>query len=307
MRCFGKVPKTLIEPARPQTGAADHNGFSLIELMVVIAIIAILAALLLPALSAAKSKAQRNRCASNVRQMTTSAFMYQQDYGSITYGGTATVWLQAMANNIPAFSQARFCPIATEPPAGITPNSLWHGFADRCWVWNAPTVTPISPTNEGSYTLNGWLYDPKVNNPQQWVPDSPAGSYFGKDSNIKYPATTPELGDGNWPDCWPNNMPGQVDGASTPQGSGHCNLYNGEQQNYPAGVKNAPIGRYLIARHGSFPSTAAPRFIASPYSSRLPGAINLSFADGHTETVKLFRLWTLTWSGNSVPQGQPLN
>jgi prepilin-type N-terminal cleavage/methylation domain-containing protein len=62
-----------------KSNSAVAEGFTLVELLVVIAIIAILAALLLPAIGAAKRKSQRTVCVNNLRQINVGIRMYSDD------------------------------------------------------------------------------------------------------------------------------------------------------------------------------------------------------------------------------------
>jgi len=59
------------------------GGFTLVELLVVIAIVAILAALLLPALTSAKSRALRAQCLSNQRQIGVALMVYAMDNADV--------------------------------------------------------------------------------------------------------------------------------------------------------------------------------------------------------------------------------
>lgn len=67
----------------PEGVRSQRRGFTLIEVLIVITIIAIIAALLFPVFSAAREKARQASCASNMRQLGMAFLMYAQDYAEM--------------------------------------------------------------------------------------------------------------------------------------------------------------------------------------------------------------------------------
>jgi len=154
-----------------QRTGVPRRAFTLLELLVVVSIISLLAAMLLPAIKLVRNAAEGTRCVSNLRQIMLAGEAYQQDWDSRvvpTQGYNFVYWWgslapyveeQATVANAASKRVLRGCPAWRKSPFFLADPTLVNGtytlptgYAET--LFTNPVQPPTLPWNNGNLSIS---------------------------------------------------------------------------------------------------------------------------------------------------------